>query len=191
MKNRLMVIVTGAPGTGKTTLSKKLSERYSIPLVAKDEIKELLFDSIGIGDRQWSLQLSKASYNLLFNFIAKLLMTNNPFIVEGNFYNGEATENFLKLKSITDFKVLQIQCYTEPETLYERYKARDSSGERHQGHIHQLPEFHEYKTKVFDSKCYRLDIDNSVYIDLDTTHFESVDYAQLFSDIEDVFYREE
>ena len=184
MKNRLMIIVTGAPGTGKTILSRKLSERFSIPLVAKDEIKELLFDSIGVGDRQWSLQLSKASYNLLFNFIAKLLMTNNPFIVEGNFYNGEATENFLKLKSIVDFKVLQIQCYTEPEKLYTRYKARDNSNERHQGHIQQLPEFHEYKTKVFDSKCYRLDIDKSVYIDLDTTHFESVNYEQLFNQIE-------
>lgn len=191
MKNKLMIIVTGAPGTGKTILSRKLSERFSFPLVAKDEIKELLFDSIGIGDRQWSLQLSKASYNLLFNFIAKLLMTNNPFIVEGNFYNGEATENFLKLKSIVDFKVLQIQCYTEPETLYARYKARDNSGERHQGHIHQLPEFHEYKAKVFDGKCYRLDIDKSVYIDLDTTYFESVNYEKLFNLIEDVLHRAE
>ena len=191
MKNRFMIIVTGAPGTGKTTLSKKLSERYSIPLVAKDEIKELLFDSLGIGDRQWSLQLSKASYNLLFNFIAKLHMTNNPFIVEGNFYNGEATQNFLKPKPNTDFKVLQIQCYTEPETLYERYKARDNSCERHQGHIHQLPEFNEYKTKVLDSKCYRLDIENSVYIDLNTTSFELVNYEHLYNQIEDVLQREE
>jgi cytidylate kinase len=190
MNKRLMIIVTGAPGTGKTTLSRKLSERYSIPIIAKDEIKELLFDSIGIGDRQWSLQLSKASYNLLFNFIAKLLMTNNPFIVEGNFYNGEATENFLKIKSHIDFIPLQIHCYTEPEILYQRYKARDNSGERHLGHIHQLPEFSEYKKKVFDSKCYRLDINQSIYIDLDTTHFESANYESLFNQIEDILNNE-
>lgn len=186
MNNKWMIIVTGAPGTGKTTLSRKLSERYSIPLVAKDEIKELLFDSIGLGDQQWSQQLSKASYNLLFNFVEKLLRTNTPFIVEGNFYDGEATKNFLSLKSIADFQVLQIQCYTEPETLYERCKARDNSGQRHQGHIHQLPEFHEYKSKVFDSKCYRLDMDNSIHIDLDTTHFETLNYEQLFKQIKDV-----
>lgn len=185
MVNRLMIIVTGAPGTGKTTLSRQISEKFGIPIIAKDEIKELLFDSIGVGDRQWSIKLSKASYNLLFSFAEKLLLAGRPFIVEGNFDNASSIQNFLNIKSKMDFQTLQIHCYTEPETLYERYKARDASGERHKGHIHQLPEFEEYRER-FNGKCYKLDIDESIIIDLDTTDFAQVNYEHLYSQIDEI-----
>jgi predicted kinase len=38
-----MIIVTGAPGAGKTTLSKNLAGKFNLPVINKDEIKELLF----------------------------------------------------------------------------------------------------------------------------------------------------
>lgn len=42
-----LIIVTGFPATGKTTLAKKLSEHFSLPLVYVDELKEMMFDRIG------------------------------------------------------------------------------------------------------------------------------------------------
>ena len=35
-----VILVTGTPGTGKTTVSKSLSERLSIPLVAVNDLVE-------------------------------------------------------------------------------------------------------------------------------------------------------
>jgi predicted ATPase len=44
-----LVLVTGPPGSGKTTLAVPLARRLELPLIAKDTIKEALFDALGTG----------------------------------------------------------------------------------------------------------------------------------------------
>lgn len=56
MTEKLMVIITGAPDTGKTTLSKNLTKKLNLPVINKDEIKDLLFDDLGIKDNEWQLR---------------------------------------------------------------------------------------------------------------------------------------
>ena len=49
-----LLIVNGLPGSGKTTLSRELAPRLGLPLISKDDIKELLFDQLGWSDREHS-----------------------------------------------------------------------------------------------------------------------------------------
>jgi tRNA uridine 5-carbamoylmethylation protein Kti12 len=51
MKHSELIIFTGLPGTGKTTLSRVMAKELSLPLCAKDDIKEVMFDHIGWGDK--------------------------------------------------------------------------------------------------------------------------------------------
>ena len=43
----VLVIVTGAPGSGKTTLSRELSARLRVPCLARDDIRTGLFFTAG------------------------------------------------------------------------------------------------------------------------------------------------
>ena len=43
----LFVLVAGWPGSGKSTLAAALAAQLTIPLLAKDEIKEALMDGLG------------------------------------------------------------------------------------------------------------------------------------------------
>ena len=40
MNKPLLLVVTGRPGSGKTTLAKKLGEKAYLPVISRDEIKE-------------------------------------------------------------------------------------------------------------------------------------------------------
>jgi broad-specificity NMP kinase len=42
------IIVTGRPGSGKTTLSKKLGERLCMPVISRDVMKEGYVNAFGI-----------------------------------------------------------------------------------------------------------------------------------------------
>jgi predicted kinase len=62
----LLVIVSGPPCSGKTTLARWLAKELALPLIAKDNIKELLFDHLGWSDRAWSKKLGRATYPLIY-----------------------------------------------------------------------------------------------------------------------------
>jgi deoxyadenosine/deoxycytidine kinase len=128
MKN-LMVIVTGTSATGKTTLSKDLSNKFKLPVINKDELKELLFDFLGTKVEEWALRLGSSSFELTYLFAEKLCQTGNAFIIEGNFENKYAAKTFNAIKSKYNYRILQIYCHTQVEVLYDRYMERDNSGE--------------------------------------------------------------
>ena len=49
MPKPLLIVVTGRPGAGKTTLAARLSEEWCLPLVSRDRIKEGLVHTEGRG----------------------------------------------------------------------------------------------------------------------------------------------
>ena len=55
------ILVAGMPASGKSTMAKAISEKWSLPLLSKDSIKELLYDNIGFGSREEKGKLGVAS----------------------------------------------------------------------------------------------------------------------------------
>ena len=57
-----LMIILGSPASGKTTLARRLAAEFSVPCLCKDDIKEALFDVLGVADRAASKRLSDASF---------------------------------------------------------------------------------------------------------------------------------
>lgn len=68
----LLVLVNGAPASGKSTLAARLARELALPLIAKDALKEVLFDTLGAPDHARSRELSAASYDLIYAVIGSL-----------------------------------------------------------------------------------------------------------------------
>jgi predicted kinase len=121
------VVVTGPPATGKTTLAQRLSRDLGLPLAAKDAIKERLYDTLGAGDREWSRRLGRATFELMFHWLAEELRAGRSIVAEANF-TAAAVPRFAALPS---HRVLQLFCTAPRDVVVERYAART----RHHGHL--------------------------------------------------------
>ncbi len=181
MQAPLLVIVTGPPCTGKTTLARQIAERFSLPMAGKDMYKECLFDVLGWEDRAWSKKLGQASIALLFQFLEAQLKAGRSCIVESNFKATLATPDFLALKACYDFIPYQIQCVTEGHTLFQRFKRRAESGQRHPGHCdHET--YDELQERLLRGRSDPLTIGGHL-VEVDTSDLTRIDYEPIFSAI--------
>ena len=134
MSKPLVVIVSGAPGAGKTRLLRELAPKLGLPVIAKDDIKESLGDSLGTGDTEWSQRLGAATWDLLFLLYEKLLKGGASFIAESNFSTRYHPGRFRELIERYPFVAVEIHCFADPSVLADRFRGRQASGERHPVH---------------------------------------------------------
>jgi predicted kinase len=135
MNRPLLLVVTGLPCTGKTTLGKYLASQLKLPYIHKDGIKETLFDSLGWEDRTWSRKLGAATYDLLYYVVETLMSADVSLVVESNFQPEVAGPKLGGLIEKYKYYCVQVLCKAEGSILAERFRERAESGERHPGHV--------------------------------------------------------
>ncbi len=127
-----LILVSGAPATGKTTLALRIGRELNRPVLCKDAIKERLFDTLGARDRARSRELGAASFAVLYETTARLLDAGVEAVVEGNFQRGPSER---ELQALTEkARAVLVHCYTTPELVTRRCSQRFAEGGRHPGH---------------------------------------------------------
>lgn len=134
MRQAHLILVTGLPGTGKSTLARALAAHYCAPIICKDTIKEPLLDGLGAADRASSRQLSNISFAIMFALARECLGAGSGLVLEGNF---RPREHELALQAlIADFAVdvAQVLCRATESVRIARLTARATDLSRHPGH---------------------------------------------------------
>jgi predicted kinase len=179
----LLILVSGLPCTGKTTLARNIARQLALPLISRDDLKELLFDCLGWSDRARSKQLGMASYKLLYYFLNTQVNVGNSLIIESNFLPQFDNAKLLELKKKYNFYLLEIVCYTERQILLERFKNRTESEERHPGHVERL-NYQEFENTLSQNFDLKLEASDRI-LTIDTTDFHQIDDRELFAAIAD------
>ncbi len=127
---REFLIISGLPGSGKSSLAQQLAPALNLPILDKDAILERLFDLKGVGDVEWRRQLSRASDRILQDEA----MASEGAILVSHWHlsgmspdSGTPTEWLFKLSD----KVVNVHCECPAEVAAERYFRRT----RHPGHL--------------------------------------------------------
>jgi predicted kinase len=135
-----IILLAGIPAAGKSTFSRLLSKRLSIPCFNKDVIKEVMAD--GFGKENVDLlnrdkKASVATFMLMLHVAEQFLRTGNACILESNFqkhYPLPVTES-QRIENLLvkyDCKCLTFLFKGDLDVLGERYFNRDD--ERHWVH---------------------------------------------------------
>jgi predicted kinase len=180
-----IIIVTGRPAAGKSTLARWLSQELKLPLVSKDTIREELFDRLGWEDRKWAQELGKASVDMMFYFARAELEVGHSMIMDNSFYPPVSNPRFQALKEKYQAESIQIICDADRETLFQRFKSRAETGDRHPGHGDQAV-LEELYANLADTSSQALDIGGSV-LEVDTTEYSNLDYQGILEQIKSLF----
>ena len=130
MASRL-VLVSGAPGAGKTTLARRLAGDLGFALLTKDTIKEALGEVLPAGSLDRSRQLGRAAVGALYALAGEQLELGVPVVVESAFHQDLAGS---VAPMVERARAVLVHCTAPERVLARRLLERSASGARHSVH---------------------------------------------------------
>jgi len=174
-KNRIL-LVSGPPGSGKTTLARPLAERLGFALLTKDDIKETLFTTLdgAPGDLEFSRRIGAAAMELLW-----ALAPHCPqVLLEANFRtHSEHERGKITALIAQGAQIVEICCRIPREEASRRFAERARHERHHPAHMlaEMLPErMAEYEQPFGLSPLIEVDTLNPVDIEALAGRVESL-----------------
>ena len=190
MKTPALIIITGAPGSGKSHLAGLVLGRYpALELISYDAMKETYFDRFGFDNVTEKNALMDRCLGDFFRLVEKELAEGKNVLIEYPFCRKHVPSLQTVLER-TSAQPCTVVLYGDWATLWERQNRRDEAPDRHLGHLcdvyhkgapgrrRRLMPLDEFRSSCIE-KDYYIDLGDSVHIEV--TDFSRIDYGPAFS----------
>ena len=140
-----LILVNGDLAAGKSHFAIILKNRFNLPLLTKDELKEQLAETNPYESYEESHKLSIIAMEMLFDFFKEHAKRGEDLILEANF-RGPHFDELEKINKDYGYDILDIDLVGSVEILHKRYVNRFFFENRHAVHkANDLSEFEAFK----------------------------------------------
>ena len=116
------IVVTGRPGSGKTTLAGELSRRLYLPKICRDEIKEGYVNTFGVKHDQLPEDSNGIATEIFFETILNLLRGKVSIVIEAAFQHTVWDRVIPRIIEIARTYIIICEC--DPELSARRHLER-------------------------------------------------------------------
>jgi len=187
------------PGAGKSTFASQIACAFNIYSYAKDEYKEILFDTYGFKSREEKVKLGTMAMEMMYEEAEKAMQNNELFILDNNFENS-SRDGLFQLLEKYNYTAITVRMTGDYHVIYQRYVDRDLNGNRHRGHVVNdcYPEKHgtmrdnptrktfEQYLNDIENRGYNTFVGNGPLIEVDVTDLKKVNCQAVINQLKEI-----
>lgn len=119
----LLVMVSGLPAAGKSTLSERLGRDLGIPVIHRDRLRRYVFDGFQEIDQVRDL-LPAAGDRLVIGAVSMVVEAGGGVVLDGNFNTERHMTPVREFIAATGVHAVEICLWGEPDELRRRFVER-------------------------------------------------------------------
>jgi len=132
-KRPILILISGLPGTGKSTLARKLSRKYKLEHISTDSVRKRIFRGVRKAEFNkgyYSERDRFTVYETIFYLVYTLLKHNVGCVVDGTFYKETLRQKLFRIARKFNAKFLLIIATCPERVVKERFKQREKLHKR-------------------------------------------------------------
>ncbi len=115
----MLVLITGLPGTGKSTVANHLARRINGQVLRTDAIRKRLFPKPSYTEEE-----KEIVYKSLFLITENLLKVKSNVVLDGTFYKKDLRQQIYRTATSTRSKLIVVECIASEDAIGRRMKRR-------------------------------------------------------------------
>lgn len=181
---KVLILVSGMAGTGKTTFAQYAAESLHLPLVSYDSLKSREWDCLhdNLVQHQAESLYGKAAYGFFWQFCEILMQAGTAFVAEYFFHDTAHPPMLEKLVQTYGYQVICVHMDADMEVAYGRFVQRNQNDSRHVG-LRDLVTFETFCKSTQPNKDFVFGHHRLV---VETNVFEQVCYEDILTDLQNL-----
>ena len=136
-----LVLVSGLPGTGKSTLSRMLADKARFEVLRSDVIRKEIFTTVAAADNSasiYSVDRTQQVYDECWTRARSRLLAGGRVIVDATFQREANRQKFLQLAIDCGVRAVWLECTAPAERVQRRLAARQGDASDADWSIYEL-----------------------------------------------------